>query len=400
VNRAVFIALALTGCYRPGSEVSCTVQCNAAQPCEGAMNCELGLCRDPLGPACSDAGVTDGSVIDADPDALIDTPLPADCWGSAPNQFCQTPAPTGTWNVTLRVQINTDNDPRCLTVPGYPYCVIAYVDITIGAPVEAYGSKPLMIVATHDLEITAAGLVDVSANGSLDGAGAAGTACAFGTPGMVGGGGAGGTFAGVGGVGGSSDGPGGLSAATGMTNPPSVRGGCPGSSGGGNGGGIAGGGGGAIVLIAGNSLAVSGPVYARGGQGEGGGMSAGGGGGGSGGLIVLDGQQMNVSSSLIAGGGGGGGGGSSEAAGGSGTVTFINGSPGQGGYPGASTGGTVGAGRGGAGSGALVMVLDGQGGFPGAVGGFGGGGGGGGAGVIRIKGPFANQSATIVPPAT
>lgn len=396
---AVLVSLALTGCYRPGAEVSCTVQCNAAQPCEGAMNCERGLCRDPLAPACSnDAGLADSDAV------KFDAPIPAGCWGSLPHRYCQAPAPTGMLDINTSTTINTDTDSRCIDDSTYPYCVIAFQDIVIRATVTGYGLKPLMFVATNALTITQTGEVDVSALGfTAGGPGAGGGSCTAGSQVLIGttssGGGAGGTFAGIGGQGGAGDTAGGVPGEPAIPNPTAVRGGCAGSTGGGvPGGGLAGFGGGAVVLIAGGTLSAHGSVLARGAGGGGGGPTAGGGGGGSGGMIVLDGMQVIVSGSLIAGGAGGGGGGSSGAGGSDGTVTLTSGAPGEGGAGGLANRNTGDLGHGGGGSGTL-SPLDGQNGFLGGVG-FGGGGGGGGAGVIWVRGTFTNQGATIVPPRT
>ncbi|MBA3454931.1 MAG: hypothetical protein H0T42_17715 [Deltaproteobacteria bacterium] len=405
----VACALVWAGCYRPGSENNCAIRCTNAQPCAGAMSCENGLCRDPVGPACSsDAVVADA----ADPDAYLDAPVdaslspdaqlidaPTNCWGRDLYQHCQTPAPTNFAGLS-QLTIDTDSSALCALPLSAPACVLANGIITLDGRLVARGSRPLVLVGVEQLTVQIEGVLDVSSGlpGS-PGAGAGSSACGTGIPAGAtasnSGGGAGGTFGGRGGFGGSSGtagAPGGQPAANPSSNVTVPRGGCPGSTGAGSNGAIAGRGGGAVILITGGTLTVNGKVLARGAGGGGADLNGGGGGGGSGGLIALDGINVIVTGALIAAGGGGGGGGNLSDIGSAGGAASETGVPGPGGVGGMALG------NGGGGSGGPATLLNGR---PGElVDRSGAGGGGGGAGVIRIRGNYTDGTGTIVPPRT
>jgi hypothetical protein len=408
-------ALAWTGCYKPAVDASCTVQCNATSPCANGLSCELGVCRDMAGPACT----TDAGVADADPDAYLDAPAdastvpdamvvdaPPGCFGTDPYTYCPLAQPATSWTVSGPVELDTSPAASVLCDPDVPaYCVVASVRITINGRLTAIGSRPLVLVATDRITVTATGVIDVSSNATARGAGANTSGCVAGTPGGAtassGGGGAGGTFSGRGGYGGPSGGAtGGTPAANVSTDVAMPRGGCHGTRGGGPNSGDAGLGAGGMVLISAGAIDISGTLLARGGGAGGGGAGSGGGGGGSGGVIALDGFSITITGAMIAAGGGGGGGGSLTAAGNSGFEASVTGTPAAGGTGGG--GGGVGfpdGGNGGGGSGP-GLLRNGRGGELIMPQGAGGGGGGGAAGVNRIRGMLNTANATIVPPAT
>lgn len=312
--------------------------------------------------------------------------------------------------------IDTGSSLLCSTNHDQPdkYCVIVGTTITVaqGATFRAYGTKPLILLATTTFDLE--GTLDVSSkhDGSATQAGAGAlpaSACPNTTAATVNSGGFGGSFMGKGGDGGAVDGAKGT-AAPGLTAPPSMlRGGCPGGNGStataGSTAGVGGAGGGAVTIIAGK-ITVNGTIDASGAGGGGGpAQKSGGGGGGSGGMIVLD--ALNESAPpnvavgsaqtiwLYANGGGGGQGGTGG--------TLASSGPGDDGKDPSNPmvqalGGrnfTRDGGRGGSGSAGSVQ-LDGDPALS-ATNNGGGGAGGGGAGFIHAP---TMQGALVAPPTT
>lgn len=292
---------------------------------------------------------------------------------------------------------------------GSEVCVVAFRNVTIpaGMTFRATGSRPVVLLASGDIDI--AGTLDVSAYGQTPGPGgghggdstrADGTGDAAGHGGAhVGtyadGGGGGGGMCGAGAAGGmggaAAGGSGGVAAAAATELSP-----LSGGSGGGRGGnsptwGFGGAGGGALQLTAAGSITITGTILAGGGGGMGGPTgpmcttnAASGGGGGSGGAILIEATTISVAgASFVAAGGGGGGGASAclvgESAGGDGQDGADAVSTAIGGVSGGPTFGAAG------GDGGGFMMLDGLPGGANANSNSNGGGGGGGAGCILFR---------------
>jgi len=361
----------------------------------------------------------DGSPV-TDGTSMVDGALPIDakgqpldaqlCIGRGLIQVCVTVEPTNT--LTPTGMIDTSSASNCTVRPflgGIEQCAIIARNININSTVLAIGSRPLILVATDDISITAAGTLDASSRfGVRKGAGTGLGGCGALKPAEDdsggGGGGGGGGFGTSGGDGGTGDaddngagddalggGGGGVVTASGL------RGGCSGSKGGaagGNLGGLGGEGGGGVYLIAGRKLTVDGNVFASGAGGgannDNSGAEQGGGGGGSGGMIGLDAQMVAVSGFVVANGGAGGGGGGANGGGKPGTdgTTLLFSDRALGGDP-----GTGNAGRGA--DGTALNKLDTL--TPAEANG-GGGGGAGGLGFVRIDGSLSGNGQISPPP--
>jgi hypothetical protein len=275
-----------------------------------------------------DAGAD--AVVISDAQVLVDAPLdgPSVCVGRFV-QVCREEMP-----VDLRLRdaetINTDTDPRCVAQnqgANQPtLCVITANDLRIDNAITVIGTRPLVLAAFNDLNITPAGAIILSSpRGMPAGPGANDPACNTPTPGADSadgaGGGAGGSFGGSGGPGGAGGGPttGGAPGAP-LVMPTRVTGGCPGSKGGNAGatqGGAPGNGGGAVMLIAANRLTI-GSITAAGCGGSSTAALGGGGGGGSGGFVGFDAATYMTSNAFVTANGGGGGSGGVGAIGGAG----------------------------------------------------------------------------------
>lgn len=348
-----------------------------------------------------DTVVLDGVLVDA---AGFDV-IPSLCFGPAgAYQVCLPEAPSGP--LALASAISTDVCAGGLVLAltaGPDVCVLAGTTVTANDSVIAFGSRPLVVLATGSMTISSGATIDVSSRrGQQPGAGADYAGCAPGGAPQAddegGSGGVGGSFGTAGGAAGRS------TRGNSTSGPPApasmasfLRGGCPGRAGG-NGtgaGGATGSGGGAVYLVSAGALELQGRINASGAGG--GGAPAGrggGGGGGSGGMIVLFGAPLVVDAGaqVWANGGGGGGGAATNSSGSDGSHA-----------PNAATGGnrgTGGDGPGGSGDG-------GDGGFgavqldPGGAGdteGRGGGGGGGGVGVIVNLSSNAPAGGAFSPP--
>jgi hypothetical protein len=338
-------------------------------------------------------------------DAGVNGPPDAgNCYGTGIVKLCLASAPSKSWTLVNVTPVNTDSDARCEDPVGSPgnCCVIAATSITIqkNATLQATGSKPLVLVATDAIQTMAGGTIDVrSRRGAAAGAGAdpmvgCTTDAAPSTSNGSGGGGAGGSFAGVGGTGGFANGNGDTGGvpgrAAGLVT--TLRGGCRGQAGAGAGMLVGGHGGGAVFLIAANAITVAGSILAGGEGGDGGTPNAGGSGGGAGGMIGFDAPSITLTGMLAANGGGGGEGGGSVNPGMSGADSTTTAAA-PGGINATTNGGGGGDGAAGEMAGAGV---DGQGGILAPSTG-GGGGGGGGAGVIAVP-VMANLGGAISPP--
>ena len=312
----------------------------------------------------------------------VDATLCFGSFGDAP--YCLDAAPQQAFTVTSSMPLDTQG-PSCL--PQFANaCVLAASTIEIEQKLSVTGSRPLVLISTGELRVTASGMIDAASHrGGNRGPAANDTACDGGHPPGEEGGAQGGSFGGTGGPGGNGLDPGGTPGATAV--PTSLRGGCPGTTGG-SGGGSGGDGGGAIYLIAATQILISGPVDASGAGASGSaGNVRGGGGGGSGGMIVIETPLITIDTGRVFANGGGGGGGSSLLGAGSfGADPSDNGSA-QGGQGGS------GAGSGGGGSG--LGIQNGGGGF--SSGTDGGGGGGGGAGVVKAIGGVITNLFVVSP---
>jgi hypothetical protein len=362
---AMITALMAIGC--PSSEPQAPM-CDAKNACPSGYACDSGSCKPDI------------------------------CYGNAPLRVCLYRAQDTPIDVERISTLNTDtgtstNDgPQCLSdavVVDPTYCVIAGTTIKIGTKLRAIGRRPLVLLATDRIQISA--IIDVGSHRQQGdqpeqiGAGADPLAdCDVGTaPSFVnnsGGGGAGGSFAGSGGTGGSSGGALGGEPGASVTTK-SIRGGCQGQSGAGMMGGAGGHGGGAVWLIATNCIDLEAQIIAGGeGGGGGAGMStnSGGGGGGAGGMIGLSAPTVTFAAPLLANGGGGGeGNGNAEGAPGNDADGSM--------ATNAASGGSGNSGNGGDGGSGSVQAGASGGSGANTVGG-GGGGGGGAGGILSMQG--------------
>jgi hypothetical protein len=348
----------------------------------------------------TDSGTGPGS---DNPDGGATTPPDAAlfCYGTTGVvRVCYATAPTGTLQITAPTPLDTDNDPLCVAPlsGGNGYCVVAAATIDIQDTLRAFGSRPLVLVASGSITSNADGFINVSSNRTGDtelGAGHdLGTCTAMvGTAPTKRAGGAGGSFAGQGGNGSmSSDGTSTAGVAGNAAPTPSTafRGGCSGQAGDGAQAGIAGHGGGAVFLIAGNKIALNSLVSAGGEGGVGGTAGGGAGGGGAGGMIGLDAPTITSTGTLTANGGGGAEGGGTTSQGPAGAdATGTNAALGGANANSGADGGDGSAGAGAGGKDAKNNATS-----PG-----GGGGGGGGAGVILAT-HGASLGTRVSPPAT
>jgi hypothetical protein len=373
--------LAVAACYAPVPQPG--AEC-AAGACPTGLVCdrETNTCELPGGAGTPDA-----------PDAReIDAPPGVDCFGTF-FELCPEPAIELPLEISDRTTIDTDASPRCLASVR-DACVIAGTSVSITANLTAIGARPLVILATETLHVTARISV-ASARGELPGAGA-GIDCIAGTAPEGLQGGPGGSFGTSGGAGGLASGDGvGPGAAPATAQVTSLRGGCAGSDGVGETPGSGGDGGGSVVLIA-QALALDGRIDASGAGGGAAARLAGGGGGGSGGLVVLDAATIALSNGalVIANGGGGGEGATSNKSGNRGDDATEPGQPAFGG-----SGSSPKGGNGGNGAFATEAARPGDNGGQCGRGPVGGGGGGGGAGVIRVI-PMQPLGGTVSPPAS
>lgn len=351
-----------------------------------------------------------GSVRQELPDAAPpDAPSSNDgstCYGTGIVRICVASPPSQSIVVAAPMAIDTAQGFSCAAVSGGDGdCVIVATDIVIGQTLRATGPRPLVLVASGSITVSAGALIDVGSHRGATpetGAGADPAGCGAGTSPIAspqsgnGGGGAGGSFVGKGGGGGDggaagSANKGGIAAAVVM--PAAVdhlRGGCAGQSGAGApvaamDSSAPGHGGGAVFLIAGRMIDVQGGINAVG-EGGGGGPptqfgGCGGGGGGAGGMIGLDAPMIRSTGVILASGGGGGGGGGNPGtyygADGASPTTTVAAAGGRGGRDG------IVGGNGGTGSSTTAAASDGSHGNNDSVSIGGGGGGGGGAGLIK-----------------
>jgi len=96
VYRLAF-ALALTGCYRPGAEAPCTVECSAAGACPDGLRCNTATnqCALANGSCVAIDASFDASDADAMRDGGLDAPLQPLCTPSS--SFMIMPLTQGTW---------------------------------------------------------------------------------------------------------------------------------------------------------------------------------------------------------------------------------------------------------------------------------------------------------------
>jgi hypothetical protein len=315
-------------------------------------------------------------------DVLVDVPLGANCYGP-PGAFriCLVDAPTGMFDINAPTTYSTTTCTDGELVPqagGPELCVRSAEAIRITATLTVSGSRPLVLLATGSISVSAAITVTAGANPTLCGMPGVGTGNSAGA-----GGGAGGSFGtqgGNGGTGFSGAAAGGKPLAA-TTAPITVlRGGCTGGAGGDSvsGGGMNGGaGGGAVYLLSVGAMTIYANINASGKGGAGGTvMKGGGGGGGSGGMIALFADNIEVTANVAANGGAGGEGADNNDTGRTGNDGNI-GSPLS---PATCPDGASSGGLGGNGAAGVVNALS------GSPSGVGGGGGGGGHGVIRVLG--------------
>lgn len=357
----------------------------------------------PDDPRCGGMGSDDGGIDGKPGDGMSDA---NGCFGAGVFEVCPMGAASGA--KTLNGPIDTDGTMCHATqlwssAGQTPSCFIVGTTVTV-QNASITGSRPLVIVATGEINVT--GHLDAASQTSTPktGPGQPATPCGtFGIPGDAtgAGGGAGASLATPGSVGGNggTGNQGGAAAGTAygpfLTIPPGLlRGGCTGSKGGdGQGLGATGGrGGGAVYLVA-NQITLGGSsiLNVSGAGAPAPGKSSGGGGGGSGGMLLLHASTFSIATGakIVANGGAGSSGGDGNNAG--------TGNPGGDPDPLAPTTQAVGGmnpgGRGGNGY-ALNMPADNGGnGISGAA----GGGGGGGGGYIQSNAALTN--ATVSPAA-
>jgi len=288
------VLILVAACYQPQDPASCELTCSgAARSCPSGFTCgtdslNAGRCVvDPMD-RCSEPGTDAGQI----------------CLGSAfPQCFGVEP----TKMITLVGLIDTDADPRCISVPqvgvvGAPaLCVIVGATIATSGSVQVTGGHALALIARDTVTIPMDSTLDVSSKqrGTL-GPGADQVPCTSKPGGMnptgkPGGGGAGGSFHGVGGQGGLGDAANATAGDAGMVTSDLgvVRGGCGGGRGGTPGSIVDNGGhgGGALYISADNAIIIEGTINGSGGGGTAVAF-AGGGGGGSGGYVGLDAPQV------------------------------------------------------------------------------------------------------------
>jgi hypothetical protein len=361
----------------------------------------VAACGYPPLPKLAENPSDDDAGTDARLDAMPDAPNL--CFGSyvrvcfdTAMDIPTTPAPLP---ADLTIEVDTESSPLCNQANSRKndFCVIAGSTVTLvtGQSLRAFGTKPLVLLATTTIVLS--GALDAGSNRNPGGALSLGAGanpvgmCAGLTEAGGNSGGYGGSFHGQGGTGSSQDGTAGTPSAAMASFPPSLRGGCPGGSGSttrvGTGvPGLGGSGGGAVALVAAMSIRIDGEIRASGSGGRGGsGNESGGGGGGSGGMVVLETPSLidSVGGRIIANGGGGGQGGAPQKTtpgdnngqdGGESTAPMT---AGMGGLDSNKDGGTGGNGS--------TGVLAGRAGSQG-VGNGGGGAGGGGAGFVHAPG--------------
>ncbi len=372
----------------------------------GSLTVGLAACAFQRGAAPSDAVRSDAPLsdqnapgIDGSPDAPLDAPLPAGCFGTQGESGYYVCDPRGAPMAALTLNMTAYNSDNCnggaiATVLGTQVCMLDGAGVTV-MDFEAVGNNPIVIASTTTIDIV--GLLDVSTiDGPHHGAGHNPTQCnnngingGNGGGGQGGGGGAGGSFGTAGGNGGQAMGGGASGNSNGPQTPATLRGGCLGGIGGNgnntNNGGTPGWGGGAVWVVAYGKIAVAdtGKIDASGERGYHGATNGGAGsGGGSGGMILLDGHPLTLSAlaNVISNGGGAGGG--ADSGGGAGhdgsdgndpdATMPLTAAPGGNGNGNGQRGGS-GASQGNAAQPGLS-----------ANGGGGGGGGGGGMGVILV----------------
>ncbi len=323
------------------------------------------------------------------------------CFGSFDlDKICFSVIPSMPVTTAGDAPINTDDTAACNpNVTGAnkdKYCVIAGAGFTLaaGKTIRAFGSKPLVLLSTTNVDLQ--GGVDVSSHntGAMNlGAGAnPSTSCANLLTATGNSGGFGGSFGGKGGDGEGVDGSRGI-ATLAVGFPTVLRGGCPGGDGGsstaGATPGAGGGGGGAVAIIAATRIDFNGKINASGAGGLGGSaLRCGGGGGGSGGMIVLDAPTITPGPTglVFANGGGGAEGGAGPGAGGVASMGLPGGESTGPKVVGTKGGGVSGGDGGDGGDGTAAATVNGA-----PAGGTsqhdgGGGGGGGGAGFTRAPG--------------
>ncbi|MBA2544948.1 MAG: hypothetical protein H0V17_35220 [Deltaproteobacteria bacterium] len=314
------------------------------------------------------------------------------CFGTFAT-ICLDALPTEPFVVSANDTLVQTTELCATTVAGTTVdaCVIVGTSIQVDGVLRAFGTRPLVLIATESFSIGNAGVIDVSSvQTEQTQLGAGARACAPSLAATAGGGGAGGSLTTSGGAGGNGGGGnGGIPAASSAVT--TLIGGCSGSPGTGAMAGAAGHGGGAVLVIA-STLSITGRINASGaGAAPAVGDQDGGGGGGSGGVIILDASAIITVSGtarLIAqgGGGGGGDGGGGGAEAGQDPNPATPGVAAQGG-----AGSDVGAGAGGDGG------VAGGGGAGENAGGKGGGGGGGSTGLIRGIAPMVTNNGVSSP---
>jgi hypothetical protein len=367
MQRLVFTLF--TGCFAPAPVTG--------SPCPTGV-CPTGLVCSPATQTCEVSAVDASATVDAR--VLVDA-APG-CFGIGLVAICPT-APV-TSPLTLPSSIDTAG-PACLPYTGSQpgeLCVVAGTTITVDRIVLVRGSRPLVVLASDTITITATGTLDAaSTRGGGRGAGSIASSCVA-HPAQGDRGGPGGSFGGRGGFGGEGE-TAGREPSEPVPQAGWLRGGCDGGA---SMIAMGGAGGGAVYLVAGVQIRVSGTINASGAGGGAGTTNRGGAGGGSGGMIGLDAPVIEVTGSIFANGGGGG---ASDTDATAGQESLATAGVGRGGR--ANDGGGADGGDGAAG-----VIRSGR---DGARGNDGGGGGGGGAGVIVVFPPRLLPG-NISPPAT
>src|ERR1044071_3207525 len=257
---AILAAVVVAGCSQR-NEFNCSGNplsaCGAGGTWEANGFCSFLDSTCSSGRRYGDLGGPSGRCVGEEPpiDARLDTPPPDArlCFGAAPFTICFPAPPSGSIDVSMATTFDTvtgtvtGTQLNCSapTSGGTGYCVIAANTITIGAPLRAVGTKPLVLVAATSISVPAAGSIAVGSHrmGGTDSLGAGADpnpGCNVGnlpsSANGTSGGGAGGSFLGAGGNGGNGGNGGGGAGTRGPTtnSVTTLRGGCPGQDGAGN----------------------------------------------------------------------------------------------------------------------------------------------------------------------
>ncbi|HEU0035734.1 MAG TPA: hypothetical protein VFQ53_34215 [Kofleriaceae bacterium] len=278
---------------------------------------EVVACRDGQALVCNSAG-DNVEFVDCGYGSCAASPEPH-CPYLEPQYLpdvCDEVASTPELTISGAATMDSDLDANCtggvIAQTGAPeICVVRYgrISITPGAELKVTGSRVIAFVSDEDLRID--GVLDVSADGRVNGPGGGFIKSGGEEASVKGGGGAGFKTAGAAGGDASADG-GAANGGTKSIDPLLFAALLGGTRGNGMTDNSGGGGGGATLISCRSKVSVTGTIDAGGGGGRPGfllvAVVVGGCGGGAGGNVVLQGMNVEVTGQLFANGGGGGAG--------------------------------------------------------------------------------------------